>query len=254
MLVGRELELQTLNAAYERMLGGQGSVLFLTGEAGLGKTALVHSWKSGIFDTAQRDEGRGLRAEESVSSEGSSSLIPRPSSLSPSLSSLIPRPSSLFLESACSIPIGNVDVGEMESFQLWADIVAQLDSAGAKESASAVSTSQLPDPSIRKLDIRKLIHDSAPSWAWALPIIGDIAHAALETSRLMREQREVHKRDPDERGTQAPEPGYNASLQQHVFQQYVNLLTKVSEATPLVIFLDDMHWSDASSTSLLFYL
>ncbi|HZV13389.1 MAG TPA: tetratricopeptide repeat protein [Candidatus Kapabacteria bacterium] len=46
----------------------------------------------------------------------------------------------------------------------------------------------------------------------------------------------------------------NAQNQQQVFQQYVNLATKISEQTPLVILLDDMHWADTSSTNLLFYL
>ena len=44
MIFGREQELQTVTAQYEKMLAGNGSVLFLTGEAGLGKTTLVHAW------------------------------------------------------------------------------------------------------------------------------------------------------------------------------------------------------------------
>src|SRR5579863_2247023 len=185
MLVGREQELNALNAHYKEMLSGKGSILFLTGEAGLGKTTLVHEWwKTVAPDTA------------------------------------------IYAEAACSIPVGNVDVGRLEALQPWADIVAQLQ--GHEEQGK------------KKLDLKKLIFDSAPAWAWALPIVGGIAHGAMETARLVKEQQNDH--NP------------SASNQQQVFQQYVNLLTKIAEQTPLVILLDDMHWADTSSTNLLFYL
>src|SRR5579872_673149 len=184
MFVGREQELKTLNASFQHMLEGKGSVLFLTGEAGLGKTMLVHEWWKTVSSPA------------------------------------------FYAEAACSIPIGNVDVGMLEALQPWADIIAQLQSFG-----SSVG---------KKLNLKKLIHDAAPAWAWAIPFVGDIAHAAVETHRLVKEQQ--------------GEANPNAQNQQQVFQQYVNLITKVSEQTPLVILLDDMHWADASSTNLLFYL
>jgi len=184
MLVGRTLELDILNASFRQMQEGKGSILFLTGEAGLGKTTLVHEWwKTVAPDTA------------------------------------------IYAEAACSIPIGNIDVGRLEALQPWADIVAQLQSYG--------------DKSKKKIDLKKLIHDSAPSWAWALPIVGDFAHAVVETHRLAKEQQEVEQK---------------VSNQQQVFQQYVNLLSQISEDTPLVLLLDDMHWADVSSTNLLFYL
>src|SRR5579883_3445853 len=185
MLVGRENELSAINASFRQMLEGKGSILFLTGEAGLGKTTLVHEW----WKTVAPDN-------------------------------------AIYAEAACSIPIGNVDVGRLEALQPWADIVAQLQ--GHEEQGR------------KKLDLKKLIFDSAPAWAWALPIVGGIAHGAMETARLVKEQQGDH--NP------------NASNQQQVFQQYVNLLTKISETTSLVILLDDMHWADTSSTSLLFYL
>src|SRR5579883_267778 len=187
MLVGRTEELNTLNASFQQMLEGKGNVLFLTGEAGLGKTTLVHEWWKTVSSSA------------------------------------------FYAEAACSIPIGNVDVGTLEALQPWADVIAHLQSnepAHGKEKK-------------KKVDLKKLIHDAAPAWAWAIPFVGDIAHAAMETNRLVHEQREGNP---------------NAANQQQVFQQYVNLISKVSEETPLVLLLDDMHWADTSSTNLLFYL
>src|SRR5579883_2264506 len=186
MLVGRENELSAINASFRQMLEGKGSILFLTGEAGLGKTTLVHEWWKTIApDTA------------------------------------------IYAEAACSIPIGNVDVGRLEALQPWADIIAQLQAIGETEK--------------KKLDLKKLIYDAAPAWAWAIPLIGDIAHAVVETHHAIKAQRNSDQQQ-------------NAQNQQQVFQQYVNLATKISEQTPLVILLDDMHWADTSSTNLLFYL
>ena len=79
MIFGRELELGILTAQYEKMLAGNGSVLFLTGEAGLGKTTRVDSW----WDNELRAEGRGMRDEETIDDANSVSLIPHPSSLIP---------------------------------------------------------------------------------------------------------------------------------------------------------------------------
>ncbi len=89
---------------------------------------------------------------------------------------------TLFLESACSIPIGNVDVGRLEALQPWADVVAQLHEKLTTESNTS---SDAPTPSVtndkgkpqHKLDVRKLMRDAAPAWLWALPFVGEGAHA-----------------------------------------------------------------------------
>src|SRR5580692_6572138 len=94
MLVGRTLELDVLNTSFQQMLAGQGSVLFLTGEAGLGKTTLVHEWWKTVAPAT-----------------------------------------AIYAEAACSIPIGNVDVGRLEALQPWADIVAHLQKLEDDDSA-----------------------------------------------------------------------------------------------------------------------
>src|SRR5579863_388362 len=125
MLVGRIQELKILNESFNKMLSGKGSVLFLTGEAGLGKTTLIHEWWKTLTSPA------------------------------------------LYAEAACSIPIANIDVGALEALQPWADVIAQLQTTEGETK--------------KKLDFKKLIHDAAPAWAWAIPLVGDFAHAAVET-------------------------------------------------------------------------
>ncbi len=249
MLVGRSQELGVLNASYQNMLAGQGSVLFLTGEAGLGKTTLVHEWWR---------------------------------TLEP--------PSGIYTEAECSAPIGGIDVGAMEALQPWADVVANIQSQQEEGEKVALPLHSQPqsetkpkrdkkkltrdvlqswamaipvvggaahavmethrlvqeqrdaNPGQAKIDMKKLIHDAAPAWAWALPVVGEAVHAAIETGQMIHK----HLNDTD--------VNLNATNQQQVFQQYVNLLTKIAEQTPLIVLLDDMHWADSSSVNLLFYL
>ncbi len=267
MVVGREREIAEIQARFGKMLSGRGSVLFLTGEAGLGKTTLVRTWRdsamAGISAAVIDDDADKMGAKDGF----------------------------VFTEAACSIPIGGESVGSLESLQPWADIVANLqaqeesrkfeklepvqypgdakpknrrkdtknlirDTASSWALAipvvggaahAAIETHRLireqrEEAPGRALDVKKLIHDAAPAWAWALPVVGEIAHAAVETHRLVSEHR---SEDPH-----APA----AQNQQQVFQQYANLLSKIAEQTPLVIFLDDMHWSDVSSCNMLFHL
>ncbi len=42
--------------------------------------------------------------------------------------------------------------------------------------------------------------------------------------------------------------------QSRIFEQYTAYLQRLSMKTPLVLFLDDLHWSDAASLELLFHL
>ena len=49
--------------------------------------------------------------------------------------------------------------------------------------------------------------------------------------------------------------GKAAGLQQSaLFEQYTNMLCTLSQKKSLVLFIDDLHWADAGSTSLLFHL
>jgi hypothetical protein len=42
--------------------------------------------------------------------------------------------------------------------------------------------------------------------------------------------------------------------QEHIFEQYTAVLQAIAFRRPLVLWLDDLHWVDSASASLLFYL
>ncbi len=48
--------------------------------------------------------------------------------------------------------------------------------------------------------------------------------------------------------------GESGIQESHIFEQYANVLCRISEKNPLLIILDDLHWADAASINLLFHL
>lgn len=49
-------------------------------------------------------------------------------------------------------------------------------------------------------------------------------------------------------------PGESGIQESHIYEQYANVLCRISEKRPLLIILDDLHWGDAASINLLFHL
>jgi tetratricopeptide (TPR) repeat protein len=47
-------------------------------------------------------------------------------------------------------------------------------------------------------------------------------------------------------------PGSSSIDQNHIYQQYTNVLNKMAEKQPLLLVLDDLHWADKASVGLLF--
>lgn len=70
-VVGRRRELESLDASFESILEGTRQIIFITGEAGLGKTTLVDSWLRalGSRDEAQPAVGRGRCLQQFGSGE-----------------------------------------------------------------------------------------------------------------------------------------------------------------------------------------
>ena len=54
--------------------------------------------------------------------------------------------------------------------------------------------------------------------------------------------------------TERPQPAPGQIGQTHLFEQYSNFLHALAAQQPLLILLDDLHWADAASINLLFYL
>lgn len=57
-----------------------------------------------------------------------------------------------------------------------------------------------------------------------------------------------------EKEGQAVDPAQQGIEQSHIFEQYANVLCRLSDNQPLLIVLDDLQWADDASISLLFRL
>ncbi len=64
--VGRERELQLLRQCFDRAKAGQGQVVFIAGEAGIGKSRLLHEFRRQLGDEATWVEGRCMSFGQSI--------------------------------------------------------------------------------------------------------------------------------------------------------------------------------------------
>jgi DNA-binding SARP family transcriptional activator/tetratricopeptide (TPR) repeat protein len=159
VLRGRDVEAGELAAAWDDALAGDGALIVVTGEAGIGKTALVD-------DLADRATGDGatLARGAAVAIDGSPPLAP------------------------------------------WSEVVRALVAAG-------------PAP---------------PRSSWA----GDLARLcpAVESQWGV---------------APAAAPGIPETERARVFDAVAELLVRRSEERPVIVILEDLHWTDAPSAALL---
>ncbi len=215
-MIGRQEQLENILAATDAVATGSAThnVLFVTGEAGIGKTTLLHEAEHALAHAHahRRILSRFATPDTTV-------------------------PSPLVAFAQCSTPLAGRDIGEVESLQPWAEIMAQLLERSAKEVVEKKKT---------KFDFAKFFVDTAPAWVTMVPVLGPSVGAALEIVGATYDQYYFNRKLSNEQAAQ------NAANQQQVFQQYINFLAKASAQQPLVLIIDDFHWADTSSANLLF--
>src|SRR5262249_4020906 len=85
--------------------------------------------------------------------------------------------------------------------------------------------------------------------ALTFPVVGQ---PLLNDPRALERWPELARLLPEARADEHAPGGQAAQLQ--VFRAFTAFVRHVAEATPLVLLLDDLHWADATSQSLLLYL
>ncbi len=182
--VGRESELRQLRRPLTAAIGGQGTVVLVSGEAGIGKTSLVEHF---LALTAQR------------------------------------HPQLSIAKGQCSERFGHG-----EAYLPFIEALTTLLTSEEKKSTRD-----------KVLDIAL---ETAPSWLEAIPGIGQALRASYETAQAVRTRFGVES-------SQVTAPD-----REHVLQEYVGVLTQLSQENPLLLFVDDIQWSDAASVDLLVHL
>lgn len=104
----------------------------------------------------------------------------------------------------------------------------------------ADAMSQLVTSSKKKLtdDVVDAFLEFAPSWTAVIPVAGPVVGASLKTAQVVRSRT---------RTSDAPNP-------EKLLREYVGALKKVAEKQPVLVFVDDLHWSDTASIKLLSHL
>jgi tetratricopeptide (TPR) repeat protein len=181
VFVGRTGELEKLESRLARALGGEGGVVFITGEAGVGKSSLSERF---LADLTER-EVRVIAA-------------------------------------GCS-----EQYGAGEPYQPFVEAFRDLVSGDGRETG--------------KKSFRQLARELAPYWVAAIPVAGEVIAATMLTAAEIRQTLG---------GTSSGAPPSEEAL----FFQYTELFLVAAAEHPLVLFIDDLHWADRASVSLLAHL
>jgi predicted ATPase len=189
-LVARDKELGILHTELDQALQGQMQVVFVKGEAGIGKTELIQT-----FVEEARD-----------------------------------RVPDLFVATSACYSIA--DSGQHEPYHPFKEILALLLAKVKKD--------------IDWKGLLQALVEVAPDWVASLPTVGqsitELIRAITRTFKKIQEsQREIHDQQ------------HEIDLQRR-FVQYTELLKKAAEAFPVLLCIDDLHYSDHASLDLLAFL
>jgi tetratricopeptide (TPR) repeat protein len=177
--VGRNRELERLTRILEGAQAGKGRVLFITGEAGAGKSSLVSRFL--------------VEASLHV-------------------------PDLFTIGASCS-----EQYGAGEPYQPFVEAFRDLVTGGRSGGT-------------RWSRLRDLAGELAPHWLGAIPIAGDIISATMSTAVELKKL-----------STAAPS-------EEALFFQYTELFLAAAAERPILLFIDDLHWADRASVSLLAHL
>lgn len=181
--VGREREMTLLRERLGSALAGRGSVVFLSADAGAGKSTLVGHFFAGV----RQD-----------------------------------HPEALVIQAGCS-----EQFGAGEPYQPFVEAFRQL----AREQEDRKGRS-----------FRDLARELAPVWLAAIPVAGEVIAASLNTATELRQTFGVG-------GSKSA-----AASEEALFFQYTELFLAAAAERPVLLFIDDLHWADRATVSLLAHL
>lgn len=97
------------------------------------------------------------------------------------------------------------------------------------------------EESAKGRSFRDLAKQIAPFWIAAIPVAGEAIAAGISTAERLRQQFQGAG-------------GNTAPSEEALFFQYTELFLAAANESPLVLFLDDLHWADRATVSLLTHL
>lgn len=122
----------------------------------------------------------------------------------------------------------------LNAYASFKDVLLELN-------VNAASQADVSGKKELKNKLKSFIAETGPKWVGFIPIIGSIAAAGIET--VQSAQRHFGK-----------EAEKTAQSEQEITEIVENELRRLAEKQPLIVFLDDLQWSDNASLNLLYKL
>jgi len=220
VFVAREPELLRLDGFLELALAGRGRVVFVTGDAGSGKTALVQAF-------ARRAQDRHAKLLVAAGTCNAYTGIGDPYSPFRQILGLL---------------TGDVEAG-------WAAGVITRERARRLWHALPLTVRAMVEHGPDLIDTfipRGALLDRSTTFGQT-PLENGRGDASSDGRRWLIHLNELLARSPHGPGAAGPQ-------QLAIFEQYTRVLQAVARDVPLVLFLDDVQWADAGSINLLFHL
>jgi len=202
--VGREAEIERLNKLLDGVAAGRGATIFISGEAGAGKSTLTQEF------IARALEGRG----DLVMAIGS-----------------------------CDAQIGISDP-YLPFLEVISELTGHVESKlaqGRMSETAAVRLRRVAGASA------EMLLDFAPD------LLGTFIPGSSLVARFVKSVAEKSGLK-DRLKNLGVSSGEKRVDQQQIFDSYTKVLHGLSSKMPVIIVLDDLHWADAPSCSLLFHL
>ena len=204
VFVAREHRTAHLNRFLEEALAGQGQVVFVSGEAGSGKTMLIHEFAR-------------------LAQETHADLI-------------------------VASGVCDVFTGVGDPYLPFRDVLNML--AGDVEGAWTAGTitrdhaqrlwQLMPETAATLVEVGS---DLLDVFVLAKPLADRLAAQSIAADPVVQAVQARQRRSPG----QGPDQG-------RLFEEYTEVIRSLSEDRPLMLLLDDLHWADVSSISLLLHL
>ncbi len=270
-LVGRKEEIHELKSFYDRCRDGNGYTVFLSGEAGIGKTRLIEEFISYVQDSAKVIQGWCL-------TDSLDPMMPVKEALRDAdLSYLIsenppPKIISVFLIDENGLLITKAQRGESE---LDPDIFASMLSAVENFIADSMSMMDEEKGQINSIEYGdyEIVIQSEKELHLTAIIKGEGSEFLLDDMRKklveISEEFGGWTGDMDESRRLKPyadwfiESGkYEGEhlvndpklRKEHLLESFLIGLKRLSLDEPLILFIDDLQWSDPSTLNLIHYI